>query len=80
MPVAYVFARFDFPGRARARALAIVPFVLPTVVVASAFLALLGPRSPLNALASRRSASRRPSASTDVWAIVLAASSTTWPS
>jgi thiamine transport system permease protein len=29
----------------------VVPFVLPTVVVGSAFLALLGPRSPLNALA-----------------------------
>jgi thiamine transport system permease protein len=47
LPVAYVFSRFDFPGRGVARALATVPFVLPTVVVASAFLALLGPRSPL---------------------------------
>lgn len=47
LPVAYVFARFDFPGRSVARALATVPFVLPTVVVASAYLALLGPRSPL---------------------------------
>ena len=34
-----------------ARALTVVPFVLPTVVVGSAFLALLGPRSPLNAVA-----------------------------
>ena len=34
-----------------ARALTVVPFVLPTVVVGSAFLALLGPRSPLNAAA-----------------------------
>lgn len=47
LPVAFVFARFDFPGRAVARALATVPFVLPTVVVASAFIALLGPRNPL---------------------------------
>lgn len=47
LPVAYVFARFRFPGRGIARALATVPFVLPTVVVASAFIALLGPRSPL---------------------------------
>ena len=47
LPVAYVFARFQFPGRGIARALATVPFVLPTVVVASAFIALLGPRNPL---------------------------------
>jgi thiamine transport system permease protein len=47
LPVAYVFSRFDFPGRRLARALATVPFVLPTVVVASAFLALLGPGNPL---------------------------------
>ena len=46
LPAAWVFARFDFPGRRLIGALAIVPFVLPTVVVAAAFLALLGPRSP----------------------------------
>ena len=50
MPAAWVFARFTFPGKSVARALVTVPFVLPTVVVASAFLALLGPRSPVNAL------------------------------
>ncbi len=50
LPAAWVFARMAFPGKAVARALVTVPFVLPTVVVASAFLALLGPRSPLNAL------------------------------
>jgi thiamine transport system permease protein len=48
LPGAYLFARFEFPGKRLISALAIVPFVLPTVVVASAFLALLGPRSPLN--------------------------------
>ena len=46
LPGAFVFARFDFPGRRLIGALAIVPFVLPTVVVAAAFLALIGPRSP----------------------------------
>lgn len=46
LPGAYVFARFEFPGRRLLGALAIVPFVLPTVVVAAAFLALLGPRGP----------------------------------
>jgi thiamine transport system permease protein len=47
LPVAWVFARFRFPGRSLLRALATVPFVLPTVVVATAFLALMGPRNPL---------------------------------
>jgi thiamine transport system permease protein len=50
LPVAWVFARFTFPGRRVLWALSAVPFVLPTVVVASAFLALLGPRSALNGL------------------------------
>jgi thiamine transport system permease protein len=50
LPGAYVLSRFDFPGRAALRALVTVPFVLPTVVVGSAFLALLGPRSPVNDL------------------------------
>ena len=50
LPPAWVFARFSFPGKSVARALTVVPFVLPTVVVGSAFLALLGPRSPLNEL------------------------------
>ena len=51
MPAAWVFARFEFPAKRVLRALTVVPFVLPTVVVGSAFLALLGPRSPLNAIA-----------------------------
>jgi thiamine transport system permease protein len=50
LPAAWVFARFTFPGKRIARALTVVPFVLPTVVVGSAFLALLGPRSPANDL------------------------------
>ena len=38
---AYVLARYDFKGRRFISALAIVPFMLPTVVVATAFVALL---------------------------------------
>jgi thiamine transport system permease protein len=38
---AYVLARFRFPGRGALRALVTVPFMLPTVVVGAAFLALL---------------------------------------
>jgi thiamine transport system permease protein len=44
LPGAYVLSRFKFRGRAVVRALVTIPFVLPTVVVASAFLALAGPR------------------------------------
>lgn len=44
LPGAWVLARFDFRGRGLVRAAVTVPFVLPTVVVASAFLALAGPR------------------------------------
>jgi thiamine transport system permease protein len=47
LPGAYVFARYDFPGRRLIRALATVPFVLPTVVVGTAFLTLIGPRGLL---------------------------------
>ncbi len=47
LPGAYVFARYDFPGKALLQALATVPFVLPTVVVAAAFTALWGNQSPL---------------------------------
>ena len=38
---AYVLARYRFPGRSVVLALVTVPFVLPTVVVGAAFLALL---------------------------------------
>jgi thiamine transport system permease protein len=47
LPAAYVVARYDFPGRNLFRAFVTVPFVLPTVVVATAFLALLRPGGPL---------------------------------
>ena len=48
LPGAYLFARFDFPGKRLLRALTTLPFVLPTVVVAVAFNALLGPRGWVN--------------------------------
>ena len=41
LPLAWAIARFDFRGRSLVRSLVLVPFVMPTVVVASAFLALL---------------------------------------
>ena len=36
LPIAHVLARYRFPGRSGLRAFVIVPFVLPTVVVAAA--------------------------------------------
>lgn len=53
LPAAYVFARYEFAGKPLLRALATVPFVLPTVVVAVGFGALLGPRGLLNELLQR---------------------------
>ncbi len=50
LPGALVYARYDFPGKRVLTALTTVPFVLPTVVVAAAFTATLGPQSPLNTL------------------------------
>jgi len=47
LPAAHVLARYEFRGRRAVQALVTVPFVLPTVVVGSAFVALLGPRGPL---------------------------------
>ncbi len=44
LPAAFVIGRFRFPGRGLVRALVLVPFVLPTVVVALAFVAALPPR------------------------------------
>jgi thiamine transport system permease protein len=40
-PVTYVLGRYDFAGRDLVLALVVVPFVLPTIVVALAFLAIL---------------------------------------
>ena len=48
LPAAYVFGRFTFPGKTLLRVLATIPFILPTVVVAASFNALLGPRGWLN--------------------------------
>ena len=48
LPAAYVFARYRFPGKSVLQALTTIPFVLPTLVVANAFTALLGPRGAIN--------------------------------
>ncbi|MEE4194093.1 MAG: iron ABC transporter permease [Anaerolineae bacterium] len=42
LPAAYLFARFRFPGKRLFSVLFILPFILPTVVVVTAFTATLG--------------------------------------
>ena len=42
MPTTYVLSRFEFRGRRAVQAALTVPFMLPTLVVATAFLALFG--------------------------------------
>ncbi|MFF1689341.1 MULTISPECIES: ABC transporter permease [unclassified Streptomyces] len=65
LPGAYVFARFEFRGKQVLRAAVTVPFVLPTVVVGTAFLALVGRGGLLDSLWGVR-------LDTTVWAILLA--------
>ncbi|MEU6863125.1 iron ABC transporter permease [Streptomyces sp. NPDC046876] len=65
LPGAYAFARFDFRGKQLLRAVVTVPFVLPTVVVGTAFLALVGRGGLLQELWGVR-------LDTTVWAILLA--------
>lgn len=48
VPGAYIFARYQFPAKRTLNAAILLPFVLPTIVVANAFLALLGPGGTLN--------------------------------
>ena len=48
LPLAYCFAHYTFPGKSLLRALTTIPFVMPTVVVAAAFTALVGRQGMLN--------------------------------
>ncbi len=48
LPGAYLIARYEFRGKSLFQALSGIPFVLPTLVVAAAFNALLGPRGWIN--------------------------------
>lgn len=50
VPVAYALYRLDFRGRRGLRAMVVMPFVLPTVVVGVAFRTLLAPSGPLGFL------------------------------
>nr|MBA2696924.1 iron ABC transporter permease [Actinomycetota bacterium] len=50
MPLAYVLYRLAFPGRGLLRAVVVMPFVLPTVVVGVMFRSLLSTGGPLGFL------------------------------
>ena len=48
LPGAWLFTRFTFPGKKALKILTTLPFILPTVVVAAGFNALLGTRGWVN--------------------------------
>lgn len=74
LPGAYVFSHYRFRGKALLQALSAVPFVLPSVVVASAFHALLGPRGLVNGALMSAFSLENPPVRIDqtVWFILLA--------
>ena len=49
VPLAYLLARYEFPGRRTVRSLTILPFVLPSIMVAVGFFATFGANGTLNA-------------------------------
>jgi len=53
LPGAYLFGKFQFRGKKILRALTGVPFVMPTLVVATGFYALLGPNGWVNEVLMR---------------------------
>ena len=48
LPGAWLFTHYTFPGKRTLKTLTTLPFILPTVVVAAGFNALLGPRGWVN--------------------------------
>ena len=48
LPAAYLFAVYEFPGKTLLKALTTLPFVMPTIVVAMGFTALLGSQGVVN--------------------------------
>lgn len=48
LSLAWIFSRYKFPGKKFLKSLFSVPFILPTVVIAAAFSALIGPNGIVN--------------------------------
>ncbi|MGE0601293.1 MAG: ABC transporter permease [Dehalococcoidia bacterium] len=74
LPLAWLLACHSFPGKRALEATLMVPFVLPTIVVAVAFTALIGPSGTANALLMRLPGVDDPPIHllNTVWAILLA--------
>lgn len=53
LPAAYLFGTYRFPGKNFLKIITTLPFILPTVVVAAGFNAMIGPRGWLNLLLMR---------------------------
>lgn len=74
IPLAYLFAHYDFPGKLLLRSLITAPFVMPTIVVAAAFSALAGSNGLLNQWLQQLFGLEEPplSISGNVWGILAA--------
>ena len=48
LPAAFLFARYEFPGKTLLKAISTLPFVMPTIVVAMGFTALFGSQGIVN--------------------------------
>ena len=74
VPLAWLLACHAFPGKRTIEAVLMVPFVLPTIVVAVAFSALIGPSGVANDLLTRIPGIEEPPIRilNTVWAILLA--------
>ena len=48
LPAAYLFAKYEFPGKTLLKAVTTLPFVMPTIVVAMGFVALFGSQGIVN--------------------------------
>ena len=48
LPAAFLFARYEFPGKTLLKAVSTLPFVMPTIVVAMGFTALFGAQGVVN--------------------------------
>ncbi|MBI5305641.1 MAG: iron ABC transporter permease [Chloroflexi bacterium] len=74
LPAAYIFARYQLRGAAVLRALTTIPFLMPTLVVATAFSALFGPRGSVNLALMRAFALDAPPIQiiNTLWIILLA--------
>lgn len=48
LPAAFLFAKYEFPGKTLLKAISTLPFVMPTIVVAMGFTALFGSQGLVN--------------------------------